>query len=333
MTNLQEDLTLALQRRAEAVSVQNHLDAILDDHNIIRFSNNPGADPRRSGGLLVAASVAVLVGAGGLIWATNARTQPPAATSTAPAPLDTSPESASVSTPGVTPGTIPAEFPSDVPRPDTFDLMAIMTADNDPVGWEFYDQREPTDSIERCTQYASSFDASWTSTPKTDEHESVLYAQILGNGQWQVGIYCINDGGYLVQVMPTGASLPLTADTLPPTLTQTQAEAPLDAAVVAILHLPEQQTSADALAEALRARGVSVELVAETTRSFEQTMLMLVSGESNPASFALDDLIGIGGFDTWTPNLATAPLPANVTDVIVLGQDGRPTLPLTPNDS
>jgi hypothetical protein len=116
-------------------------------------------------------------------------------------------------------------------------------------------------------------------------------------------------------------------------LTQTQAEAPLDDAVVAILHLPEQQTAADALAEALRARGVSVELVAETTRSFEQTMLMLVSGESNPASFALDDLIGIDGFDTWTPNLTTTPPPANVTDVIILGQDGRPTLPLTDNDS
>ncbi len=217
MTNLQEDLTLALQRRAEAVTVEDHLDAILDDHNIVRFSSSNGRDPRRSRGLLVAASVAVLVGAGGMIWATNARTQPPAASSTAPAPVDTSPrEPASMPTADITPGTIPAEFPSDVPRPDTFDLMTIMTADNEPVGWEFYDQREPTDSIERCSQYASSFDASWTSTPKTDEHESVLYAQILGNGQWQVGIYCINDGGYLVQVMPTGAILPLTADTLPP---------------------------------------------------------------------------------------------------------------------
>lgn len=334
MTNLQEDLTLALQRRAEAVTVENHLDAILDDVNIIRFSSPNGADPRRSRVLLIAVSVAVLVGAGGLIWATNSRTQPTPASSSAPAPLDTSPgATASVSNPGITPGSIPTEFPNDVPRPDTYELMTVMTADNEPVGWEFYDRREPTDSVERCTQYASAFDASWTSTPKTDEHESVLYAQILDNGQWQVGIYCINDGGYLVQVMPTGAIVPLTADTLPPDLTQTQADAPLDAAVVAILHPQDQQTSADALAEALRARGVSVELVAETTRSFEQTMLMLVSGESNPASFALDDLIGIGGFDTWTPNLATAPLPANVTDVIVLGQDGRPTLPLTPNDS
>lgn len=42
MTNLQEDLTLALQRRAEAVRVENHLDFILDDANIVRFSGNNG---------------------------------------------------------------------------------------------------------------------------------------------------------------------------------------------------------------------------------------------------------------------------------------------------
>ncbi len=335
MTNVQEDLTLALQRRADAVTVENHLEAILDDHNIIRFSSNNAGDQRRSRVLLVAASVAVLVGAGGLVWATNSRTQPPAASSPAPAPLDTGPgEAASVSTPGLTPVTIPAEFPSDVPRPDTFDLMTIMTADRAPAGWEFYDRRgAPTDSVERCTQYAMSFDASWTSTPKTDEHETVTYAQIFDNGQWQVGVYCINDGGYLVQVMPTGSILPPTADTVPPDSTQTQVETPLDAAVVAILHPPDQRTAADALAEALRAHGVIVELVADASRSFEQTMLMPVSGESNPASVALDDLIGIGGFDTWSADLATAPLPAAVTDVIVLGQDGLPALPLTPNGS
>ncbi len=57
---------------------------------------------------------------------------------------------------------------------------------------------------------------------------------------------------------------------------------------------------------------------------------MPVSGESNAASVVLDDLIGIGGFDTWSVELAGAPLPANVTESIILGQDGRPTLPLTP---
>ena len=43
----------------------------------------------------------------------------------------------------------------------------------------------------------------------------------------------------------------------------------------------------------------------------------------------VDDLIGIGGFDTWSADLGSAPLPANVTDVIVPGHDGRPTLPLS----
>jgi hypothetical protein len=87
MTNLQEDLTLALQRRAETVTVENQLDAILDDHNIVRFSSNNRHELRRNRGLLVAASVAVLVGAGGLIWATNSRMQPPAPAAT---PVDIS---------------------------------------------------------------------------------------------------------------------------------------------------------------------------------------------------------------------------------------------------
>lgn len=214
MTNFQEDLARALHRRAENVAVENDLDAILEDRSIIRFSNDDGANPRRNRVLLVAAIIAVVVGAGGLTWATNSRTQPPAASSSAAATLDTSPmETASVPTPGITPVTIPAEFPSDVPRPDRFDLMTFIITDNEPVGWEFYDKREPTDSVERCTQYASSFDASWTPIPTTDVHPS-MYAEAFDNGQWQVRIVCINDGGYLVQVWPAGT--PTTAVTLPP---------------------------------------------------------------------------------------------------------------------
>jgi hypothetical protein len=218
MTNVQEELTMALERRAEAVAVENRLDAILDHHNIIRFSNDKGADPRRNRLLVIAASVVVVLGVGGLLWADRSRTQPPASSS-APTPVDTSPDATWVSTPSFTPATIPTEFPSDVPRPDSFQLMQFITADSERVGWEFFDQRDPTDSVERCTEYASSFDSSWTATPKTDEHASVTYAQILDNGQWQVGIYCTNDGGYLVQVMPTNTSFPLTADTVPPVAT------------------------------------------------------------------------------------------------------------------
>jgi hypothetical protein len=83
--------------------------------------------------------------------------------------------------------------------------MNTITWDNEPVGWEFFDQGEPTDSVERCTQYAASFDDSWTSTTITDEAASVLYARFYNNAEWRVGVYCTNLGEYLVQVMPTAA--------------------------------------------------------------------------------------------------------------------------------
>lgn len=192
MTDLQEDLTGAFERRARAAIAEDNLDAILAGTNVVRFSSHDES-ARRGGALLaVAASAAVLVGAVGLVWATSARTNPPAS-STAPAgPVDT----------------IPTEFPSEVPRPDTFALMTIMTSDGAPVGWEFSDRGEPADSVERCTRYASSFDQDWTSTEITDEAPAVLYARSFGNTRWDVGIYCIDDGGYLVQVMPAGSTDP-----------------------------------------------------------------------------------------------------------------------------
>lgn len=74
MTNLQEDLTGALERRANTAIAEDNLEAILTGTNIIRVSNEADS-PRRRGALLaVAASAAVLVGAAGLVWATTART-------------------------------------------------------------------------------------------------------------------------------------------------------------------------------------------------------------------------------------------------------------------
>ena len=98
--------------------------------------------------------------------------------------------------------------------------------------------------------------------------------------------------------------------------------------VVAILYPTGQQATGDALADALRGRGITVETLAESTRTPEQSMLMPISGESNPASYTVGKAIRIDGFDTWTPNLAQAPLPVTVTDVIILGNDGGPALPL-----
>jgi LysM repeat protein len=320
MTNLQEDLTLALQRRAEAVSVENHLDAILDDSKIIRFSSPNGADPRRSRGLLVAVSVAVLVGASGLIWATDSRTQPPAASSSDPAPLGTGPEADSVSTPDITPETIPAEFPSDVPRPDTYDLMTIMTNDNEPVGWEFYDQREPTDSVERCTEFASSFDASWTSTPKVDEDESVLYAQVFDNGQWQVGIYCINDGAYLVQVMPTGAILPSSEPT-PTTMVMNPSPLIEPGTVVCV----------DAGASP-RAIGLCVDElggeVIEASTANEDSFVVAVDGNNPAHVVAAQNVANVLGLPLRTPSPELIPtattLGDEVTSYLVIGSSDVP---------
>lgn len=198
MTDLQEDLTAAFERRANDAIAEDNLDAILTGTNIIRFSDHDDSS-RRGGALLaVAASAAVLIGAAGIFWATNARTESPASSAAPAGPADAAPNG----------------FPNEVPRPDTFDSMQIMTDDGAPVGFEFYDQEQPTDSVERCTQYASLFDQNWTSTADTDEAPEVLYAQTLDNTRWNVGIYCNKDGGYLVQVMPTGTN-PNIADLMP----------------------------------------------------------------------------------------------------------------------
>lgn len=156
-----------------------------------------------------AAAAAIVIAAVGALVVSDrpdSRTVNPAADSTAT--LATSTPSGTLSAvgqrslPSTPPLTIPEVFPSDVPRPDTFDSMTTMTWDGLPVGWEFFEQGQPTDSVARCTQYATTFDDTWTSRPKTDEADSVLYARFYENSDWQVGIYCTNLGEYLVQVMP-----------------------------------------------------------------------------------------------------------------------------------
>jgi hypothetical protein len=81
-----------------------------------------------------------------------------------------------------------------------------MSWDNAAVGWEFHDQGVPTDSVQRCTEYADLFGPTWTATAITDEAPAVLYAQSLSNTDWRVGIYCVDDGGFLVQVVREATS-------------------------------------------------------------------------------------------------------------------------------
>lgn len=208
-STLERNIADYLRTQSDRVEVTSTLDVIENDLVYLPRARRR-QHPRRLAPLLTAASVAALVV--GLTVVARGTAEPASTASDATSDaVGISPTEAAVPTPGITPVTIPSEFPSDVPRPDTFDLMTFITTNNEPVGWEFYDRREPTDSVERCTQYASSFDASWTSIPKTDVHPSI-YAQAFDNGQWQVGIFCINDGGYLVQVLPVS----LTPTTVPP---------------------------------------------------------------------------------------------------------------------
>jgi hypothetical protein len=52
----------------------------------------------------------------------------------------------------------------------------------------------------------------------------------------------------------------------------------------------------------------------------EETMLMPI-GQSTPWTFAVAKLAGVGGFDTWNPNLITEPIPDGVTAALVIGNN------------
>lgn len=75
-----------------------------------------------------------------------------------------------------------------------------------------------------------------------------------------------------------------------------------------------------AQAGSLRDAGVDVAATLTSTRPLEQTMLMPI-GTSTAWTFAVAELAGIGGFDTWTPDLVNAPVPDDVTAALMIGDD------------
>lgn len=109
-------------------------------------------------------------------------------------------------------GTDPAMFPSTVPMPEDAETVTAMEWDALRVGWEFAGRQDPTAGVDRCARYAEAFDDTWTSTPDTDEHMSVLFAHHYNNDSWDVGIYCTDNGDFLVQVLSLDAT-----STQPPT--------------------------------------------------------------------------------------------------------------------
>ncbi len=57
------------------------------------------------------------------------------------------------------------------------------------------------------------------------------------------------------------------------------------------------------------------------TRTFDETMVMPV-GADVTAAFALLERFGVGGFDTWSPDLVAGAVPDGVTVVLVIGTSG-----------
>ncbi len=92
---------------------------------------------------------------------------------------------------------------------------------------------------------------------------------------------------------------------------------------IAIVDASGRPGAADTLSANLQRRGYAVVAIEPSTRKFEQSMLMPIA---SPSDSKLLDVLGIGGFDTWSPSLVASSLPDGVTDVVVLGADGLSTM-------
>lgn len=71
-------------------------------------------------------------------------------------------------------------------------------------------------------------------------------------------------------------------------------------------------------ARTLREAGVEVAGIVIATTPSEQTMLTPI-GETTPWTYAVAELTGIGGFDTWNPDMTSATIPEDVTAALVIG--------------
>jgi hypothetical protein len=73
--------------------------------------------------------------------------------------------------------------------------------------------------------------------------------------------------------------------------------------------------------------GVTPRYAMVGTRTFDETMVMPL-GADVTAAFMLLERFGVGGFDTWSPDLVAGAVPEGVTVVLVIGTSGP--LPWSP---
>lgn len=129
--------------------------------------------------------------------------------------------------------------------------------------------------------------------------------------------------------VPFAAPFPTTTMAPPTTVppTTTIVEGGIAGASIDLATLAEQVLVVDAsggaasMTEVATLLGVTPRYATVATRTFDETMVMPL-GADVAAAFMLLERFGVGGFDTWTPDLVTAAVPDGVTVVLVIGTSG-----------
>jgi hypothetical protein len=123
----------------------------------------------------------------------------------------------------------------------------------------------------------------------------------------------------------TTTTLPMPTTTLLPSTTTSPVTVDPEVLAAQVLVL-DASGGAISVVDVAARLGVSPRYAAVATRTIDETLVMPV-GPDVVAAFALLEFAGIGGFDTWTPDLLAEPVPDGVTVVLVVGRDGFPVRP------
>ncbi len=146
---------------------------------------------------------------------------------------------------------------------------------------------------------------------------------------WQYFGYCEHlqpettyDPGLIPQTTTSSpAVLPPTTTILAP-MTTPQVSVGIDpAALAAEVLVVDASGGVASMSEVASLLGVTPRFAMVATRSVDETMVMPL-GADVTAAFALLERFGVGGFDTWAPDLVTGVVPDGVTAVLAVGTDG-----------
>jgi len=140
---------------------------------------------------------------------------------------------------------------------------------------------------------------------------------------WQYFGYCeyAYDPSYDPGLVPQTTIAAPTIDPFPTTTTYPTGST-IDPAVLAdqVLVL-DASGGVASMTEVAALLGVAPRYAMVGTRTVEETMVMPL-GADVTAAFELLERFGVGGFDTWTPDLAATAVPEGVTVVLVVGTSG-----------